>query len=68
MISPSAPLRLSGRIFPGFRIADLTTRLIALETAIYQHVYHLFALTPTDRALLTAHSHHAMIDYPYGAV
>ena len=47
---------------------ELTTRLIAIETAIDEHVYNLFALTPTDRALLTAHSHHAMIDYPYGAV
>ena len=28
----------------------------------------VFGLTPADRLLLADHSHHAMIDYPYGAV
>lgn len=31
-------------------------------------VNRLFNLTDADRLLLTDHSHHAMIDYPYGAV
>ena len=61
----SAPLRLSGRKFPGFRIADsIRLRL----TEIDEHGYNLFNLTAADRRLLADHSHHAMIDYPYGAV
>ena len=48
--------------------ADLTTRLIAIETAIDDRVCHLFGLTPADRRLLAAHSRLAMIDYPFGAV
>jgi hypothetical protein len=48
--------------------ADLTVRLIAIETDIDDRVYRLFNLTATDRLLLADHSRHAMIDYPYGAV
>ena len=48
--------------------ADLTARLIAIETDIDDRVYRLFNLTDTDRILLADHSRHAMIDYPYGAV
>jgi hypothetical protein len=48
--------------------ADLTARLIAIETAIDDRVYRLFNLADADRRLLADHSRHAMIDYPYGAV
>jgi hypothetical protein len=48
--------------------ADLTARLIAIETEIDDRVCRLFALTDADRRLLADHSRHAMIDYPYGAV
>jgi len=48
--------------------AELTARLIAIETDIDDRVYSLFGLTAADRDLLAAHSRHAMIDYPYGAV
>ena len=49
-------------------INNLFARLVAIETDIDDHVYHLFGLTAADRLLLADHSHHAMIDYPYGAV
>lgn len=48
--------------------ADLTARLVALETELDDRVYALFGLTASDRALLADHARHAMIDYPYGAV
>jgi hypothetical protein len=48
--------------------ADLTARLVAVETELNDRVYRLFNLTATDRTLLAAHARHAMIDYPYGAV
>lgn len=48
--------------------ADLTARLIVIETDIDYRVYKLFGLTAADRHLLADHSRHAMIDYPYGAV
>jgi len=48
--------------------ADLTARLITIETKIDYRVCHLFNLTPADRILLADHSRHAMIDYPFGAV
>ena len=48
--------------------ADLTARLVAIETDIDNCVYRLFNLTEADRLLLADHSRHAMIDYPYGAV
>ncbi len=48
--------------------ADLTTRLIAIETNIDDRVCRLFNLTDSDRLLLADHSRHAMIDYPFGAV
>ncbi len=48
--------------------ADLTARLVAIETEIDDRVCRLFALTDADRRLLADHSRHAMIDYPYGAV
>jgi SAM-dependent methyltransferase len=48
--------------------ADLTARLVAIETDIDDRVYALFGLTAADRTLLSDHARHAMIDYPYGAV
>ncbi len=48
--------------------ADLTARLVAIETDIDDRVCHLFNLTDSDRRLLFDHSRHAMIDYPCGAV
>ena len=48
--------------------ADLTARLVAIETDIDDRVCHLFGLTPADRRLLADHSRHAMIDYQHGAV
>jgi len=48
--------------------ADLTARLVAIETEIDDRVCRLFNLTDADRLLLADHSRHAMIDYPYGAV
>ena len=48
--------------------ADLTARLVAIETDIDDRVCRLFGLTDADRLLLADHSRHAMIDYPYGAV
>jgi hypothetical protein len=50
------------------RHADLTARLVAIETEIDDRVNRLFNLTAPDLRLLGDHSRHAMIDYPYGAV
>ncbi|MEI8242958.1 MAG: hypothetical protein WCI17_06795, partial [bacterium] len=50
------------------RHTDLTNRLVAIETEIDDRVNHLFNLSAPDIQLLADHAHHAMIDYPYGAV
>ena len=47
---------------------SLTARLIGTETTINDRVNHLFALTDTERQMLTDHMEQAMIDYPLGAV
>ena len=74
MSAPTRGLRTDARPFQTLapdwqhQHADLTARLVAIETEIDDRVCHLFSPTSADRVLLSDHSRHAMIGYPYGAV
>ena len=46
--------------------AKLTAQLVATEEEINDRVYHLYALSKADIALLEEHAEQVMINYVYG--